>query len=117
MSTDAESTAGAESRSRATRNYRRRSEDERIEELESRIKELQAKIEAKKRKDEPLLRDIPKLQKRLRKFAQLALDHGRHDIANATIAFDTSLTRYHDEAYGPKTVEFEEDEGPEGEGS
>lgn len=94
------------------RRYRRRSDDERIEELETRIRELQAKVEAKKRQDEPILKDIPRLQKRLRKFSQLAFDHGRHDIANSAVAFATSLSRYHDEAYGPKATEHPEGEEP-----
>ncbi len=96
-------------RSSNGRPYRRRSDDERIEELQSRIAELQAKVQAKKRKDSPVLKEIPKLQKRLRRFAQLALDNGRHDISNTTMAFVAGLERIH--ATAVKHAALEADDG------
>lgn len=75
------------------RKYRRRSEEERIAELEARIEELKAKVESKKRKDSPLIKQIPRLQTRLRKFAQLALECDRPDVANTTTAFVAGLDR------------------------
>ncbi len=75
------------------RKYARRSEEERINELEERINQLKNRIESKKRKDSPVLSEIPRLQKKLRKFAQLAMDHGRHDVANSTTAFVAGLDR------------------------
>ena len=80
------------------RKYRRRSEDERIAELESKIAELQKKVESKQRPDLPVLKEIPKLQRRLKEFAQLAMNHGRADLANSTMAFTMGLDRHLDEA-------------------
>jgi molecular chaperone GrpE (heat shock protein) len=75
------------------RSYNRRSDDERIAELQAKIQALQGKLEAKQREDLPVLREIPKVQRRLRKFAQLAVNHGRHDLANSTLAFLAGLER------------------------
>ena len=63
------------------RKYKRRSDDERIADLEHRIADLKARQAAKDRKDDPVMREIPKVQRRLRKFAQLAMNHNRPDIA------------------------------------
>jgi hypothetical protein len=75
------------------RTYRRRSEAERIVELEQRIKDIKTKLEAKGRQDSPVLKQIPKLQTRLRKFAQLSMECGRPDVSNTTIAFVAGLDR------------------------
>jgi len=75
----------------AKRKYNRRSDNERIEALESKIDELRSKIESRKRKDSPVLKEIPKIQRMLSKFAQRSLDHGRADIANTTTAFVAGL--------------------------
>jgi hypothetical protein len=75
------------------RTYRRRSEEERIAELEQRIDQLKKKLESKERQDSPLLKQIPKLQTRLRKFAQLAMECGRPDVSNTTVAFVAGLDR------------------------
>lgn len=75
------------------RNYHRRTDDERIAELEQRILELKSKQAARERKDDPVLREIPKIQRRLRKFAQLAMDNSRPDIANSITAFTAGLER------------------------
>ena len=85
------------------RNYRRRSEDERIEALQAEIDSLREKIEAKKRKDMPVLKEIPKIQRRLQKFVQMAVDYERHDIANTTLAFLAGLERIHSEAQERRT--------------
>jgi hypothetical protein len=73
------------------RKYKRRTDEERIADLESRIAELRAKQNAKQKKDNPVLKEIPKVQRRLRKFAQLAMDHNRPDIANSITAFNAGL--------------------------
>lgn len=73
--------------------YRRRTEEQRIRELEERIATLKAKKALRDRKDDPLVREIPKMQKRLRGFAQLAMDHKRPDLANSATAFASSLER------------------------
>ncbi|MCZ6597000.1 MAG: hypothetical protein O7B99_05125 [Planctomycetota bacterium] len=75
------------------RKYTKRSDEERIAELEQRIQELKARQQAQEKKDDPVLRDIPKIQRRLRKFAQLAAQHRRLDIANSCMAFIASLDR------------------------
>ena len=75
------------------RKYKRRSDDERIADLERRISDLKARQVAKQKKDDPVLREIPKLQRQLRKFAQLALDHDRPDISNSITAFTAGLDR------------------------
>lgn len=75
------------------RRYNRRSDDQRIQELEHRIEELKAKQAAREKRDDPVVREIPKVQKRLRKFAQLAMDNNRPDIANTTTAFAAALER------------------------
>lgn len=75
------------------RQYHRRSDDQRIADLEHRIEELKAKQTAKKKEQDPVLKEIPKVQRRLRKFAQFAMDHNRPDIANSTTAFTSSLER------------------------
>lgn len=77
----------------AKRGYRRRTEQERIEDLEKRIADLKSKKAVRDRRDDPLVREIPKMQKRLRTFAQLAMDLRRPDIANSTTAFSASLER------------------------
>ena len=73
------------------RKYKRRTDEEKIADLESRIAEIKAKQVAKQKKDNPVLKEIPKVQRRLRKFAQLAMDHNRPDIANSITAFNAGL--------------------------
>lgn len=79
--------------SNSKRKYRRRTEEERIEELEERIEELKAKVASKHRKDSPLLKQVPALQKRLRRFAELAVHCNRQDVYNTTVAFLAGLDR------------------------
>lgn len=90
------------------RSYRRRSEDERIEALQAEIATLREKMESRKRKDLPVLKEIPKLQRRLHKFVQMSVDHDRHDIANTTLAFLAGLERIHQEAQEPVELLVEE---------
>ena len=75
------------------RSYTRRSEDERIADLEEKIQRIKSRLESKKRKDSPVLREMTRVQRMLRKFAQLALDHGRSDLALSTQAFVAGLDR------------------------
>jgi hypothetical protein len=79
------------------RTYTRRSDEERIADLERRIEELkrrEAEKEAKKAVEiDPVLKEIPKVNRRVRKFAQLAMDHNRPDIANTASAFAAVLER------------------------
>jgi len=82
----------------AKRNYRRRTPDEQIADLQAKIDHLQKQVESKSRPDLPVLKEIPKVQARLRKFAQFALSHGRADLANSTVAFIAGLDRTLDES-------------------
>jgi len=75
------------------RSYRRRSDEERIAELESKIEEQKRKIALRERQDSPVLKDIPGVRRRLQSFAQLAIDHGREDLSNMTMAFLAGLER------------------------
>lgn len=77
------------------RTYRRRTAEERIAELEAEIEKQKGKIAAREKADDPVLRDVPKLLKRLKAFAQTAHDHGRADIANTTTGYLTALERFH----------------------
>jgi len=75
------------------RRYTRRTDKERISDLEARIAELKLKQASRERQSDPVLKEIPKLQRRLRKFAQFAMDNNRPDIANSTTAFSAGLER------------------------
>ena len=83
------------------RNYRRRSDADRIAEMEAKIAELREKIQERDRSDQAVVDAVPKLHKRLRDFAQLAMSHGRHDIANSTMAFMAGLERMKDDQPEP----------------
>ena len=80
------------------RQYKRRTDQERIAELESKLAVLQRQVESRQRSDLPALREIPKLQVKLRKFAQTAVNGGREDLANSPMAFLRGLDRHLDEA-------------------
>ena len=77
----------------AKRNYTRRSDQERIEELQSKITRIQTRIETRKLRESPINREAAKVQRMLRRFAQVAIDHGREDLANSTQAFAAGLER------------------------
>ena len=77
----------------AKRAYHRRSEDQRIADLEAKIQKIKARVELKQRKDSPVLREVMRVQRVLRRFAQVAQDHGRSDLAMSTQAFSAGLDR------------------------
>ncbi len=77
----------------AKRCYNRRSPEQIVEDLESEIARQKTKIESREKATDPVLKEIPKLQKRLRKFAQESHDAKRTEIANSTTAFVASLDR------------------------
>jgi hypothetical protein len=81
----------------AKRSYRRRSDEELIAELQEKIKTVEQRLQAKTRPDAELLKQVPKVNRALRKFAQEATDHGRDDISNMTLAFMAGLQRAADE--------------------
>ncbi len=80
----------------------RRSDEERIADLESKIADLQRKLVEQARVDTPVLREAQKLAKRLRDFAALAQKHGREDAANSTLAFMAGLDRMLQNAPEPR---------------
>jgi len=82
-----------ETRPPRRRQYTKRSDEDKIRELQKRIEDLKAKRAARERRSDPLIREIPRVQKRLRKFAQMAMDQSRPDIANSTTAFSAALGR------------------------
>jgi hypothetical protein len=87
----------------AKRSYTRRSDEDRIAALAAKIQSIKTRMEMKERKDSPVLREMVKVQRMLRKFAQTAQDCGRGDIATSTQAFVAGLER---------TVNSENDEVP-----
>jgi hypothetical protein len=77
----------------AKRTYQRRSEDDRIKDLEQKVADLRARMERKQRKDGPVLKEFKKVQKLLQKFAGTAHQHARADIGNMVDAFSAGLER------------------------
>ncbi|HED64757.1 MAG TPA: hypothetical protein ENJ09_04290 [Planctomycetes bacterium] len=75
------------------RKYTRRTPEERIKELEARILEIKTREASRQKREDPVIKEIPKVQRRLRKFAQMAMDHNRPDIANTVTAFNAGLER------------------------
>ena len=72
------------------------------EELQKKIDSLQTRLEKKQRRDLPVLKEVPKVQRRLRKFVQLAMDHGRQDLATSAMAFIAGLDRVLDGVEQPQ---------------
>ena len=89
------------------RKYMRRTDEERIKDLEARITELKHKRATKEKQSDPVLKEIPKIQRRLRKFAQFAMDNNRPDLANSTTAFNAGLERILRSEVGRSTVPAE----------
>lgn len=79
--------------SMSKRAYNRRTEDEKIEELQAKIADLRLRMELKNRKDGPVFRDLKKVKKVLTKFGQTAMDCERVDLATMTQAFLAGLER------------------------
>ena len=77
----------------AKRKYERRSEDDRIKDLEQKVAQLRLRLERKQRKDQPVLKEFKKVQKVLQRFAGVAHQHARADIGNMIDAFSAGLAR------------------------
>lgn len=77
----------------AKRKYTRRTEAERIAELEDKIRAIRKRMESKTRKDAPVLKEIPKLKRAVQRFSQVAIDHDRQDLSNTCLAFLAGLER------------------------
>lgn len=86
----------------ANRSRIRRSDEEQIADLQAKIDTLQKQVDSSSRPDLPVLKEIPKVQTRMRKFAQLAVNYGRADLANSTMAFIAGLDRVIDESGLPR---------------
>ncbi len=76
------------------RTYTRRTPEQKIADLEAEIAKQKAKLEAQTKADDPVLKELPKLIKRLKGFAQTAHDNGRADLANTTGGYVAALERY-----------------------
>lgn len=57
------------------------------------LQRVQARVEARDRSDAPVLKEVTKLNRSLRKFTQVAADHGRDDLVNMVEAFRSGLGR------------------------
>lgn len=88
------------------RSYHRRSAQERVADLEKRITDLKAKQVARDKKDDPVLREIQKLLKRLKRFVQHAHDHKRPDVANSVMGFKSMLERILADELGAQAAEL-----------
>jgi len=77
----------------AKRSYNRRSDEQLITDLQDKIKRVEARMQAKQRTDAPVLKEVSKVNRVLKRFAQLAMDHDRGDLSNMAIAFLSGLER------------------------
>lgn len=75
------------------RSYNRRTDEQIIGDLQDRIKKIENRLEARKRKDSPVLKEIPKVKRMLGRFAQVCVDHERGDLSNTALAFLATLER------------------------
>ena len=75
------------------RSYNRRSAEEQVADIQRRIEELKHKQAAREKKSDPVLREMQKLQRQLKSFVQLALNHNRPDVANSALGFKAMLER------------------------
>ncbi len=75
----------------AKRSYNRRSEEELIADLETKIKSIEHRVVARQRKDSAVLKEFPKVKRKLASFSQLCMDHQREDLSNTILAFLTTL--------------------------
>ena len=78
--------------------------------LDRKIAELRAKQAAQEKKGDPVLRELRKLQRSLKRFTQFALDHNRPDIANSTLGFRTILERLLEAELTPRSRPPQPDE-------
>ncbi|HIF39951.1 MAG TPA: hypothetical protein EYQ74_02475 [Planctomycetes bacterium] len=69
------------------REYNRRTDEERLSELETQLEKLKSKVQQEQRSDAPVLKDIKKVRTALNKFSQVCANHGRTDMVNSVMAF------------------------------
>jgi hypothetical protein len=77
----------------AKRSYNRRSDEQLIQDLQDKIHKVETRMKAKQREDAAVLKELPKVNRALRRFSQLSEDHGRSDLSNMTLAFLAGLER------------------------
>ena len=77
----------------AKRAYNRHTDEERIAELQAQIESLRIRAEEKQRPDGPLLKEVPRVARRLKDFADKCHRFGRADLANSVFAFVAGLER------------------------
>jgi molecular chaperone GrpE (heat shock protein) len=92
------------------RSYHRRSPEQRVADLEKKIADLKSKQAAREKKDDPVLHEIQKLLKRLKRFVQHAHDHKRPDVANSVMGFKSMLERILATELGASAQELPEHE-------
>lgn len=103
------------------RSYRRRSDDERIADLQRKLEQAQQRLKAREERKEaakhvpnPATLKIPVIIKKLREFAAFAHIHGRLDYYNSTIAFVAMMDRlYHEDMHDPSAEEATAEESME----
>lgn len=77
----------------AKRSYNRRTDEELISDLQDRIRKVEHRMKSKQRRDAAVLKELPKVNRSLRRFSQVAVDSGRGDLSNMTLAFLAGLER------------------------
>ena len=75
------------------REYNRRTDEERLSELEIQLEKLKSKVQQEQRSDAPVLKEIKKVKTALNKFSQICADHGRTDMTNSVMAFLHTLNQ------------------------
>ena len=94
------------------RSYKRRTDEERIADLQRQIELEKERLaarkdaERKKREVNPAVKKIPQLAKHLQKFSQLAVDNGRLDLSNMVTMFLVGLHRIYDEESAAKAQDL-----------
>lgn len=77
----------------AKRTYTRRTDEERIQDLESKLQEAREKLEEQRRRDSPILRELTKVQRALRTFSEVCRENRRLDLSNSAQAFSVQIAR------------------------
>ncbi|TAJ07468.1 MAG: hypothetical protein EPO68_16555 [Planctomycetota bacterium] len=112
MSTESQDSA-------SKRSYRRRSDDERLAELQHKLEQAQQRLKHREERKElakhvpnPATLKLPVIIKKLREFAAYAHINGRLDYYNSTIAFVAMMDRlYHEDMHDPNGEEATAEEG------
>jgi hypothetical protein len=101
------------------RAYRRRSDDERLAQLQRKLEQAQQRLKLREVRKElakhvpnPATLKLPAIIKKLLEFAAYARINGRLDYYNSTIAFVAMMDRlYHEDMHDPNAEEATAEEG------